>query len=187
MLKAFLRDFILKGIIFFIPIAFVIVFLTAERTLSIKSENLYHIDKGLIYKGISNVPFTGRVVDTLQGKILTYDVKNGLKNGLFKVSNKDGRISYLGQIRKNKNNGKWTYFYSNGNIESVGYFKNDKLQGEWKWYFNDGSLKSKGFYVNGKKEGKWIINGPYGNLQAIAYFHNNKQTYLISIQLPKSI
>ena len=66
---------------------------------------------GLIYKVGHDDPYTGRIIDTLQNKVLEYDVVNGMKNGEFRLSSIEGIVSVYGSIEDNRNIGKWKYYF----------------------------------------------------------------------------
>lgn len=110
---------------------------------------------GLIFEYGKDTPYTGHEKDTVKGQLIEYDVKDGLKNGTFKLYRKNGKLEMLGKIVMNKNEGIWKYFNPDGSLESTGKFKNDKPDSTWAWYYNDGKLKSKGDYLDGKKIGDW--------------------------------
>jgi MORN repeat variant len=110
----------------------------------------------LLYKVGSDKPFTGRERALVKGKIIEYDVKDGLKHGEFKVFFENGNIEMQGQIDSNRNVGKWQYFYEDGNIESEGNFDFDKPNGKWIWYYPDGTKREEGNYNNGIQVGTWF-------------------------------
>lgn len=138
-------------IIFFL-IVFAAMFTGCNTYYS--SHNIY-IEDGLIYKEGEENPFTGRILDTLDNKIIEYDVVNGLKNGEFVVTSLNNKSAVYGFIENNKNVGKWSYFFRNGNLESEGKFKDDKPHGKWVWYYESGNVKTIGYYINGLEVGRW--------------------------------
>ncbi|GAB4293516.1 MAG: hypothetical protein Kow0098_14450 [Ignavibacteriaceae bacterium] len=111
---------------------------------------------GLIYKAGSSDPLTGEVSDTVNNKIIKYNVINGIKQGSFMIYSSDGKIEVEGKVQNNKNVGEWRYYYPNGTLESIGNFVNDLPDGEWKWFYPDGALKEIGYFIEGKKEGTWV-------------------------------
>jgi hypothetical protein len=126
----------------------------------------------LIINQVTSKPFTGRVVDTLADKIITYDVVDGIKNGEFIVSQLDGTKSVSGTIVKNKNEGKWSYYYSTGELESEGNFKNDILVDKWIWYHKNGNVMEEGFFVKGKRDGLWKLYREDGSIKKFVFFKN---------------
>jgi len=145
----------LKLIIFFsiLTVFFSIVFASCGKEEIPKSSLI--IKGNLLYKRGSEVPFTGRERALVNDKIVEYDVKDGYKNGEFRIFSEDGILEVQGQIDSNRNVGKWEYFYHDGQIESEGYFINDLPQGKWVWNYPDGKRKEEGFYQNGERIGMW--------------------------------
>jgi antitoxin component YwqK of YwqJK toxin-antitoxin module len=135
-------------------------------------QNIEIKEDGLIYKVGRDDPFTGRIIDTLQNKIVEYDVVNGMKNGEFRLSSYEGILSVYGSIEDNRNIGEWKYFYPNGQLESIGNFTFDNPHGKWVWYYYNGNIKETGTFLNGKKTGTWYIYSWEGTLLSIAMYDN---------------
>jgi len=121
-----------------------------------RSNILIEKKNGLIYQQKSEKPYTGIIIDTLDNKIMEYNVKDGFKNGLFKISRLGGKIEMAGNMIDDKNEGEWKYYYPNGQLESVGNFKNDTPSGKWTFYYQTGMKKEEGKYNKGIRDGKWI-------------------------------
>lgn len=132
----------------------------------------HHIDvvDGLIFKQGESEPFTGRILDTLENKIIEYDVVQGLRHGEFCVSNLQGVFTVSGMLKNNKNVGTWSYFFESGKLESKGNFMNDLPHGKWQWFYRDGTLRSEGYYINGIEEGVWKSFSEQGILNSIRRF-----------------
>lgn len=139
------------------------------------SHNIY-IENGLIFKQGESKPFTGRILDTLNNKIVEYDVLNGLKTGEFCVSTLSGVFTVSGLLKENKNVGIWSYYYENGQLESRGNFRNDLPHGKWIWFYSNGTLKAEGSYVNGIQEGEWRSFNEQGMLTTIVRFAEGEKT-----------
>ena len=129
-------------------------------------------EDGLIYKVGRDNPYTGRVIDTVQNKVVEYDVVNGLKNGEFCLSSCEGIPAVYGNIKDNRNIGVWKYFYPNGQLESIGNFNFDNPHGKWVWYYYNGNIKETGTFLNGKKTGTWYIYSNEGTLLSITMYDN---------------
>ena len=136
----------------------------------VKSNILIEKRNGLIYKQRSEKPYTGIIVDTLNGKIMEYYVKDGLKNGPFKISGIDGNVEISGNMINDKNEGEWRYYFLNGKLESVGDFKNDTPSGKWTFFYRTGIKKEEGEYKNGKRDGKWIEFDSLGKVNNYTFF-----------------
>jgi antitoxin component YwqK of YwqJK toxin-antitoxin module len=150
------------------------LFLIAACSQYYSDQNIEIKEDGLIYKVGQPAPFTGRVIDTLNNKVLEYDVLNGLKNGEFRVSSVDGIMSVYGFVIDNLNNGEWKYFYPNGQIESTGNFLNDNPHGKWTWFYGNGSVKETGTFFEGKKTGKWFTYNQKGMINNMTYYNNGE-------------
>ncbi len=125
---------------------------------------------GLIYKQNSNKPYTGIIIDTINEKVMEYYVKDGLKDGRFKISDLNGRVEMAGNMVKDKNEGEWKYYYPNGKIESEGNFSNDTASGDWSFYYETGIIKEEGKYVKGKRDGKWTKYDSTGRISQFITF-----------------
>jgi antitoxin component YwqK of YwqJK toxin-antitoxin module len=176
---------IIIGLIFLASIMFGLIIIDRHEIAPIKNEIVLRND-GLLYKSGSKITFTGRVIDTVQRKIMEYDVVNGIKNGEFILYYQNGNVEMYGHIIDNNYTGKWYYFYPDGQLESEGYFKDDKAYLMWKWYYKNGSLKEEGIYVNGMKEGKWESYNPNGSLKTKIIYRKDEILNQIDFENTKS-
>ena len=149
-------------------ICFVIISIFNSCDTNNKSNLTHHkkfyVSDSLIYKYESNELFNGVVVDTVNNQIVTYQVKDGKKNGYFKILSLTGKQIMAGNIVDNKNEGEWTYYYDDGSLESIGFFKNDKPDSLWYWYYPDSTLKEKGYFLQGKRVGDWYSYDKNGKI-----------------------
>ena len=145
------------------------------------------IRDGLIFKQGDKLPYTGHIQDTLENKIIAYNVVNGLKHGEFLITTLEGKSSVYGFVEKNKNIGTWKYFYDDGRLESTGDFRDDKPYGKWTWYYKSGKVKSEGNYISGKAEGRWIKYDERGNLNLIIFYSRGEIVSEVKFNLPKSV
>ena len=139
------------------------------------NQNIEIKEDGLIYKVGQDDPYTGRILDTLENKVLEYDVVNGMKNGEFRVSSVEGIVTVYGSIEDNRNIGEWKYYYLNEQLESIGNFKNDYPHGKWVWYYSDGSIKEKGTFLNGNRTGTWYRYSWDGILLSITMYDKGEK------------
>ncbi|KAF0195314.1 MAG: hypothetical protein FD166_3030 [Bacteroidetes bacterium] len=103
----------------------------------------------------------------------------GRKQGIWKKSDKEGRLLYSGSFTDDKPTGHFIYydttgavkaesefsengtksmttaFYRNGVKMSEGLYVNEKREGTWKFYNEEGVLISEENYRNGQAEGTW--------------------------------
>ncbi len=112
-------------------------------------------EDGLIYEKGSDTPYTGSERARIQGKIIEYDVVDGVKQGKFKLYYEDGTLEMEGQLENNNNVGKWKYYYPDGKLESEGFFVDNKPEGRWVWYYPSGKIKEEGSYTKGIRVGWW--------------------------------
>ena len=118
-------------------------------------------EDGLIYNVGNNQLYTGTVLDT-SDVIISFEVVNGKKNGLFTTYYPGGQVEKTGYVINNNNVGEWKYFYPNGQIESIGSFENNKAEGRWISYYANGNKKCEGNYRRGKEDGLWIYYNEKG-------------------------
>ena len=126
-----------------------------------------------MYEKGSDIPFTGGVKDTVNNKVIEYDVKDGFKHGEFIVYFENGNIEMKGQLDSNRNIGKWSYYFPDGKLESEGSFDLDLPDGKWIWNFPDGKLKEEGKYNDGVRIGIWR---QYDENGRITFEHNYELT-----------
>jgi antitoxin component YwqK of YwqJK toxin-antitoxin module len=134
------------------------------------------IKDGLIYMQGEMQPFTGHVKDTVQEKIIEYDVLNGMKHGEFRTYFKNGNIEMIGHIKENMNQGVWKYYYKSGQLESEGNFLDDVAEGEWKWFYENGNIKERGVFVKGNREGVWKTFSVDGTIAEEIVYKQNRIT-----------
>ena len=130
---------------------------------------------GTLYINGSDKPFTGKEKAKVNNRIIEYQVVDGKKNGIFKISYLNGNPQMIGQMRDNKNEGLWRYFYMDSTLESQGHFKDDFPDGEWLWYYPDGRLKDKGNYLKGISQGTWKDYDPKGNIVSETFYKDGKK------------
>lgn len=178
--------FILISVLF---VSAVIIIAPIVSTVYTSDEASFRIvvRSGLIYKLGEDSPYSGQIIDTLESKIIKYNVVNGLKDGEFSISTLKGIFSVRGFVEKNKNVGSWEYFYDDGSLESIGSFNDDKPHGNWIWYYKNGKVKSEGNYLSGKAEGRWIKYDERGNLNLMIYYSNGEIVSEVKFSLPKSV
>lgn len=161
----------------FVIILFSFLFLIAacKKEAPHKKSMLIEEKNGLIFLQGSNTPFTGTVHDTVNKKVVSYEVVEGIKNGEFKISSLNGKIEMSGKMVNGKNEGKWQYFYPGGELESEGYFMNDSANGKWTWFYEDSVKKEEGFLINGKKDGRWVQYDEKGNIVLETFFKDDQE------------
>jgi len=155
-----------------IIISFTLLLFLSTGCKSNNDTTKVQIKDGLIYKQGTDHPYTGRVLDTLENRIIEYDVVNGMKTGEFCLLSISGEFAVHGYLENNQNVGSWRYFYSNGQLESQGNFKNDQPHGNWNWYYENGKLKTIGYFIDGRAEGTWRSFDDNGLLTSVTFYQN---------------
>lgn len=178
--------FIFISVVFIGAVVILVPVISLTSSNNTKSNHIVITD-GLIYMHGEDSPYNGRVLDTLENKIIEYDVVNGLKHGEFKICTLNGNYSVYGFVEKNKNVGVWKYFYENGKLESIGGFQDDKPMGKWTWYYQNGKLKSEGIYILGQPEGRWITYDSEGFLVSIIHYIKGEVISEIKLSKPKMV
>ncbi|QQS37806.1 MAG: hypothetical protein IPM56_07625 [Ignavibacteriales bacterium] len=148
--------------------------LLASTSKSSVGEINIEIKNGLIFQTGAKEPYTGRLIDTLNQKLIEYDVIKGIKEGEFVVHFPNKNVELYGKIKNNKNEGLWKYFYPDGSIECQGNFMNDVVEGEWTWYYPNGNIKETGFFGSGKRQGIWKFFKSNGDLLRELTFYNDE-------------
>ena len=120
-------------------------------------EKIVMTSNDLIYSQDKSIPFTGRMQDTLNNKLIVkFNVVDGWKQGEYIMLTMDGNFAVKGFMNKNKNDGNWKYYYDNGELECTGDFDNDEPTGKWTWFYKNGLIKCEGTFIKGKPDGKWL-------------------------------
>lgn len=182
-----LKLYKIPGILFILLIIIavsIVLYLGSDKKAQV---NKFIIKNGLITNPADNSIYTGKIVDTVQNKIIEYNVVNGLKNGEFIIRYMNGNYQIKGTMKNNKNTGEWKYYYSSGQLESVGNFKNDLVSDEWTWFYRNGKRKENGVFVNGKRDGRWNMYDENGNLKSILYFSQGKIVSKLNAEETKAI
>lgn len=162
----------------FVIAALLIVMLTESFTTDTDSNKII-FNEELIYSEGTDIPFTGKMLDTLDNKLIVeFNVVDGFKQGEFFLLKMDGSYAVLGFMSKNKNDGDWKYFYDSGQLECAGSFNNDEPSGKWIWYYKNGLIRCEGNYLNGKPEGQWTKYDQNGNATIkVNYFQGEVINY----------
>ncbi|MGB5289327.1 MAG: hypothetical protein WBQ32_08935 [Ignavibacteriaceae bacterium] len=190
-------DYQVKKYKLIVTVIFFLMIFTAILSISIfkneelqqnQSKNNVVLNDGLIYVGEESIPFTGRMFDTLDNKMMVeFDVVNGLKNGEFFLFSPSGKLKAYGFIENNKKVGTWEYYHENGQLESTGGFNNDKPSGKWVWYYENGTKKCEGIYLKGMPEGNWMKYDNEGYPGLVIKFCAGEVLSMVEIQKPKLI
>lgn len=101
-------------------------------------------------------------------------MKNGKKEGLWKVYFDNGQLEKEGNFKDGKPEGLWKKYHLNGQLKSEGNLKDGKAEGLAKYYYESGQLENEGNFKNDKKEGLWKIYYESGQLESEGNFKDGK-------------
>jgi len=153
--KIKLFSYIIAAEIYALIILLMLLFINSDGNY-FQNDKITFSHNDIIYSNDNSVPFTGKMLDTLDNKLIVeFNVVNGLKQGKFSLLTLDGSFAVQGYMNKNKNDGNWKYYYEGGQLECTGNFENDDPTGMWKWFYRNGAIKCEGAFINGKPEGIW--------------------------------
>lgn len=153
-----------------------------------KTERIILSSNDLIYTKDNSKPFTGKMQDTLDNKLIVkFNVVNGFKEGEFSLLTMDGSFAVKGYMNKNKNDGNWKYYYEGGQLECTGNFNNDEPSGKWSWFYQNGLPKCEGTYINGKPTGQWIKYNEEGEACKIINYINGEIISFVQIENPTKV
>ena len=119
-------------------------------------------------KELKNIDLENNNISNNFKKVI--EIENIFKTIILKYDNDD---KYVGELKKEKFNGKGIRYYSNGNIYE-GDFKNDLREGKGIYYFKSGE-RYEGEFKNGNFDGKGV------------FYHNNGEISIGSYKAGKKI
>jgi len=76
----------------------------------------------------------------------------------------NGNVRMEGVVKDGQREGLWKVYFDEGTLWSEGTYKNGKRNGEAKNYFPNGKLRYEGFFTDDKKSGHWKFYGEDGKL-----------------------
>ena len=106
--------------------------------------------------------------------IIIFCFKKISPNSKRKLYYPNGKIKYIGNIKRNKLEGRGIFYYKNGDIAYEGDFVNNKFEGKGILFNKKGNIGYKGDFVNNKFEGKGILYDDNGNILYEGNFVNNE-------------
>ena len=81
---------------------------------------------------------------------------NGLRQGLWKKQQPNGRLIYEGHFKDGKPIGEWKRYHEGGQVKAVINYRADSDSAFTQIFDKFGKKVSEGNYINQKKEGNWI-------------------------------
>lgn len=114
--------------------------------------------------------------------------KNGKKDGLWIVKNKEGFTVSKIEYSEGELNGKYELYFYKGEPKLKAQFENNLQIGEWKYYNKKGKIVKQGKYKKGKPIGTWKVMNKKGKKVISEYdFDNNKELTVSKPKIKKSI
>ena len=97
--------------------------------------------KGLYYLKGSNLPYSGLHETYWDNGVLkeTGDIKEGLKQGLWRYFFANGILHEVGFYKQGRANGHWKIYYADGQISADLHYRDDRLDGYCEYFHQDGS------------------------------------------------
>lgn len=80
-----------------------------------------------------------------------------------------------GQIIRELNENRMTYYYKSGAKKAEGDFFNGKMQGEWSFYNENGVLLQIGHLKDDIKDGSWVRLNQHGEIEYNEVFQMGKK------------
>ncbi len=81
---------------------------------------------------------------------------NGLRHGLWKKQQPNGKLMYEGSFRDGKPVGEWKRFHAGGQVKAIINYKVDSDSAFSQLFDEAGKKVAEGNYVNQVKEGNWV-------------------------------
>lgn len=170
----------------------------AFRRLSVQEIN--NLKSGIFVGNPSNyklrMPFV--IVSILLIGLFLFKINTGV-NGLKTFSYQSGNKMSEGEMKKSKEQGKWTYWYENGKTQLICYYSKGIPDSLWQWfdefgniirignykkglehgiwinYYENGNVRDSGSYYEGRMNGEWKYRFENGNLYQTGYYKRNLQ------------
>jgi len=99
--------------------------------------------------------------ETYDGETVNVRDAENNKQGIWVITNKDGKLEEKGEYIDNKKEGVWIGYFPKGQIKHEITYKRNRPDGPAKFYYEDGKISEQGIW----KINKWV--GEY------KYFHEN--------------
>lgn len=98
--------------------------------------------------------------------------KKGLKQGIWRKTNPDGKLIYEGEFKNDLPEGKFIYYDSTQKVKAISLFSKAGTKTEATTFNRYGKKSSEGTYLNEKREGTWKFYNEDEYLIAEEYYEN---------------
>lgn len=120
------------------------------------------------------------------GVIETGNYKEGLKEGIWSITNRDGVVVSEIEYSNGKLNGKYNLFNFDGDPKLNALFENNNPVGKWTYYSKKGKIIKQGKFNDGKASGVWKINKNNGKKTIFEYDFDNNESLISNNYKPKN-
>jgi len=94
----------------------------------------------------------------------TFGMRQGRRDGPYKVTGPAGKTTTQGQYRRGKREGAWKTYFVSGALHSQGVYRDGSEDGEWTTYFENGKPELIIQYQDGTMDGTFRQYNPLGEL-----------------------
>ena len=77
-------------------------------------------------------------------------------DGFYREFYPSGKPFVVGEFRRGRQHGEWTYSFDNGQVNRKATYKNGQPDGAWEVYRTDGTMAAKRGFRDGQRHGEWI-------------------------------
>jgi uncharacterized protein len=102
-----------------------------------------------------------------------YWLKNGLKDSIMTVFDKNGGKAGDLRFRNDKQEGRTVYFYPSGKLREEQFYVNGKKEGKVKIWYENGQLQMESDYAHDRLNGAFKRWNPDGSLIVETLFSND--------------
>lgn len=95
---------------------------------------------------------------------------SGFKTFTYESGNKMSE----GEMKDNKEHGKWTYWHENGEIQLIAIFSDGIQDSLWQWFDESGNISRQGSYRKGMEHGVWMNYYKNGVVSDSGNFHEGR-------------
>lgn len=109
-------------------------------------------------------------------------IKEGERDGLWKILGESGNLMVEMTYKDGKLSGEYKGYFETGEVNFQGTMVEDKREGEWTWFYETGQIESSVSYKGGKKNGEQTFYDENGNHIRSEYYAEGKLENSIIIE-----
>jgi antitoxin component YwqK of YwqJK toxin-antitoxin module len=92
----------------------------------------------------------------IERQVARYSDNHFEPDGFHREFYPNGKPFVVGEYRRGRQHGEWTYSFDNGQVNRKATYKDGQPDGAWEVFRADGTLSAKRGFVEGKRHGEWI-------------------------------